>query len=44
MLGVEGAVGVDVEPPPPHRDAATAAANTVVRINEGRMLLFLQDK
>jgi hypothetical protein len=43
-LGVldPGPVGVSVEPPPLHRDAETAAASTVVRINTERML-FLQE-
>jgi hypothetical protein len=44
MLGVDpGVVGAAVEPPPPHRDAETAAANTAMRINEDRMLLYLQE-
>jgi hypothetical protein len=36
-----GVVGDDL--PPPHRDAETAAANTVMRINDDRMMLFLQE-
>jgi hypothetical protein len=48
VLGVlfPGAVGVVLElpPPPPHRDAETAAANTVTRISDDRMLLFLQEE
>lgn len=44
MLGVEGAVGVDVEPPPLHPHDAIAAAPAVRRINDDRMLLLLQEK
>ncbi len=46
-LGVvfPGLVGVEDELlPPPHRDAETAAVNTTTRMNDDRMMLFLQEE
>jgi hypothetical protein len=47
MFGVvvPGEVGVWFELPPPlHCDAETAAANTEKRINDDRMMRFLQEE
>jgi len=39
-----GVVGVEPLSPPPQRDAETAAVSTAIKINDERMLLFLQEE